>query len=114
MSFTTAILKTVEYLTPFTTLSSLSAKLTDVPLGRFTQFLIKNFIKSFNINTDEIANKDLGAYKTFNEFFIRKLEENARPLATDCVGVCPVDGTVGQAGTIDNGRLIKIMFLKSY
>lgn len=41
MSFTTAILKTVEYLTPFTTLSSLSAKLTDVPLGRFTQFLIK-------------------------------------------------------------------------
>ena len=107
MSFTTAILKTVEYLTPFTTLSSLSAKLTDVPLGRFTQFLIKIFIKSFNINTDEIANKDLGAYKTFNEFFIRKLEENARPLATDCVGVCPVDGTVGQAGTIDNGRLIQ-------
>ena len=40
MSFTSFLLKTVETLTPFTTLSSLSAKLTDVPMGKFTQFLI--------------------------------------------------------------------------
>ena len=88
MSFTSFLLKTVETITPFTTLSSLSAKLTDVPMGRFTQFLIKNFIKTFNINTDEIANKDLESYKTFNDFFIRKLEENARPLDKDCLAVC--------------------------
>ena len=107
MSFTSFLLKTVETITPFTTLSSLSAKLTDVPMGRFTQFLIKNFIKTFNINTDEIANKDLESYKTFNDFFIRKLEENARPLDKDCLAVCPVDGTIGQAGKITNGRLIQ-------
>lgn len=107
MSFTSIILKTAETLTPFTTLSSLSAKLTDVPMGKFTQFLIKNFIKTFDINTVEIANKDLESYKTFNEFFIRKLEANARPLDTECVAVCPVDGTIGQAGKITNGRLIQ-------
>lgn len=107
MSFTTFLLKTVETLTPFTTLSSLSAKLTDVPMGRFTQFLIRNFIKSFNINLDEIANQDLGAYKTFNEFFIRQLKENARPIEKECIAVSPVDGTIGQAGTITSGRLIQ-------
>ena len=107
MSFTSFLLKTVETLTPFTTLSSLSAKLTDVPMGKFTQFLIKNFISTFKINIDEIANKDLGSYKTFNEFFIRKLEENARPLDKDAVAVSPVDGTIGQVGTISNGRLIQ-------
>lgn len=107
MTFTTFLLKTVETLTPFTTLSSLSAKLTDVPMGNFTQFLIKNFIKSFNINMDEIANNEISTYKTFNEFFIRQLKEDARPIATDCLAVSPVDGTIGQAGTISAGRLIQ-------
>ena len=107
MSFTTFLLKTVETLTPFTTLSSLSAKLTDVPMGKFTQFLIKNFIKSFNINMDEIANNEISTYKTFNDFFIRQLKEGARPLATNCQAVSPVDGTIGQAGTISAGRLIQ-------
>ena len=59
MTFTTALLKVVQFITPFTTLTSLSAKLTDVPMGKFTQFLIRNFIKSFNINMEEIANKDI-------------------------------------------------------
>lgn len=107
MSFVSVLLKTVETLTPFTTLTSWSAKLTDVPMGKFTQFLIKNFIKTFNINIDEIANKDLGAYKTFNDFFIRKLEDTARPLDKEALGVSPVDGTIGQAGTIEYGRLIQ-------
>ena len=107
MSFTTALLKTVEFITPFTTLSSWSAKLTDKEMGKFTQFLIKNFIKSFNINMDEVANKDIQTYKTFNDFFIRQLSPDARPIAKDCQAVFPTDGTIGQAGKISQGRLIQ-------
>ncbi|MGN0915718.1 MAG: archaetidylserine decarboxylase [Succinivibrio sp.] len=107
MSITTLILKVAQTLTPFTTLTSLSAKLTDVPMGKVTQFLIKNFIKSFNINMDEIAEKDIHAYKTFNDFFIRKLKDSARPIDNDCIGISPVDGTIGQSGAITSGRLIQ-------
>lgn len=107
MTFTSFLLKTVETLTPFTTLTSLSAKLTDVPMGKFTQFLIKNFIKTFNINLDEVANSDITSYKTFNDFFIRKLKPELRPIDSDCIAVCPTDGTIGHAGIIDAGRLIQ-------
>ncbi len=107
MTFTSFLLKTVETLTPFTTLTSLSAKLTDVPMGKFTQFLIKNFIKTFNINLDEVADTDITSYKTFNDFFIRKLKPELRPIDKECIAICPTDGTIGQAGTIKAGRLIQ-------
>ncbi len=107
MTFTTSIMKIAEELAPFSTLTSLSAKLTDVPMGKFTEFLIRNFIKTFNINLDEIAQKDIHSYKTFNEFFIRKLKPEVRPISQECLAVCPTDGTIGQAGTISEGRLIQ-------
>lgn len=107
MTFTSLILKTFEYLTPFSTLTYLSAKLTDRDLGRFTRYLIDNFIKTFDINTDEILEQDLSKYRTFNEFFIRKLKPELRPINTNCKACSPVDGTVGEAGSISCGRLIQ-------
>ncbi len=101
------MLKSIEYATPFVTLSTLSAKLTDARLGKFTQFLIKNFISSFRINLDEVANNDIDSYQTFNDFFIRRLKEGARPIDTACTAVFPTDGTIGEAGTITAGRLIQ-------
>ncbi len=107
MSLTSLMLKSIEYATPFVGLSRLSAKLTDAKLGKFTQFLIKNFISTFKINLDEVANSDINSYETFNDFFIRKLKEGARPIDTDCTAVFPTDGTIGQAGSITAGRLIQ-------
>ncbi len=107
MTLTSLILKTVEYLTPFSTLTYFAAKLTERNLGRFTRYLIDNFIKTFNINTEEILEQDLSKYKTFNEFFIRKIKPELRPINTDCKACSPVDGTVGEAGSITCGRLIQ-------
>ena len=103
------LLKLFEYLTPLSTLTFLSAKLTDAKLGSVTQWLIKKFIESFKINLEEIAEPDLTKYETFNDFFVRKLKPEARPIApaTQCVAVSPVDGTVGQAQDIKAGRLIQ-------
>lgn len=101
------LLELTETVTPLSTLTSLSAKLTEKPLGSFTQFLIRQFIKSFNINLEEIENKDLSSYKTFNDFFTRKLAEGQRPLDEKAIAVSPVDGTVGQAGDIKAGRLMQ-------
>ena len=107
MSLISTVLKISEALTPLSTMTYLSSKLTDVPLGKFTQFLIKEFIKTYKIDINEYENTDLSSYKTFNEFFIRKVRSDLRPINENAVAVSPVDGTVGQADKIIAGRLIQ-------
>lgn len=103
------LLKVCEYLTPLSTLTYLSSKLTDAKMGGFTQWLIKKFVATYHIDLTECEQSDLSAYETFNDFFTRKLKSSARPIATpdQCLGVSPVDGTVGQADEIRAGRLIQ-------
>ncbi len=103
------ILKVSEYLTPLSTLTYLSSKLTDAKMGGFTQWLIKKFADTYHIDLNECEQSDLSKYETFNNFFIRKLKPEARPIApvSECIGVSPVDGTVGQADDIKAGRLIQ-------
>lgn len=48
---------------------------------------IPSFVENFNINIEEIE-KPLSEYKTFNEFFYRKLKPGAREIA------CPDDDSV--------------------
>lgn len=103
------LLRVGEYLTPLSTLTYLSSKLTDAKLGGFTQWLIKKFVETYHIDVSECEESDLARYETFNDFFIRKLKTEARPIAStdQCLGVSPVDGTVGQADEIRAGRLIQ-------
>lgn len=42
---------------------------------------IKEFIHHYNINTEEIK-RPLNSFVSFNDFFIRELKENARPIDT--------------------------------
>eukprot|EP01064_Diplonema_japonicum_P003503 TRINITY_DN1224_c0_g3_i1.p1 TRINITY_DN1224_c0_g3~~TRINITY_DN1224_c0_g3_i1.p1 ORF type:complete len:635 (+),score=181.32 TRINITY_DN1224_c0_g3_i1:33-1937(+) len=56
---------------------------------------IQGFIDFHNISTDECL-LELNEYKTFNEFFYRKLRQDARPIASADEGsagvvVCPAD-----------------------
>lgn len=101
------LLKIFEYLTPLSTLTYLSSKLTDAKMGGFTQWLIGKFISTYKINVEECENTDLKSYETFNDFFIRKLKAEARPIDAESIAVSPVDGTVGQATDIRAGRLIQ-------
>lgn len=101
------LLRSFEYVTPLSTLTGLSGKLTNAKLGSFTEYMIRKFIAAYNINLEECANPDPAAYATFNDFFIRELKKEARPLDKVCDAVSPVDGCVGQAGKISSGRLIQ-------
>lgn len=101
------LLKTFEYLAPLSTLTYLSGKLTDAKLGGFTQWLIHKFIKTYKIDVTECLEPDVAKYETFNDFFVRKLKPEARPIDHKCIAISPVDGTVGQAGDVKAGRLIQ-------
>ena len=107
MAMIPELLRITESATPFTTMTRLSAYLTERPLGSVTQFMIRRFIQAFKINMDEVKEQDLAKYLTFNDFFTRELKPGARPVDQVCQAVSPVDGTIAQAGEVSFGRLIQ-------
>lgn len=62
--------------------------------------LIPKFSSLYRIRVDE-AEYPLEAYESLNDFFIRRLKQDARPIDPDPRSVVsPVDGTVTEAGII--------------
>ncbi len=54
---------------------------------------IEPFIKAFRLNPAEFAEADLSAYRTFNDFFYRKLKPSTRPIdPRPEMAVLPADG----------------------
>jgi len=67
---------------------------------------IRWFIKAFRVDMSQAVIQDITQFPTFNEFFIRALKPEARPLADDEQAFSsPVDGTVSQCGDITDNRL---------
>jgi len=66
---------------------------------------IKIFSKCYDINMSEAVQENALAYPTFNDFFIRRLKENVRPIGDGIVS--PADGKLSQAGRIRGGELIQ-------
>ena len=52
---------------------------------------IPQFVREYHINTDEVL-EPMDSFKSFNEFFYRKLKPGARPIAQGNVVVLPADG----------------------
>lgn len=93
---------------PTRSLSSLVHVLTQIRHERFKNLLIRLFMKGFVIDLSEAEHENIEDYASFNAFFTRALKPGARPLPDDPQAfVSPVDGTVSQFGTIENGRLIQ-------
>ncbi len=76
--------------------------------GSFVQPLIRWFIRKFNVDMSEAKYENIGAYKTFNDFFTRDLKQGMRPVVSGTNTLAsPADGTVSEAGQIDQGQIIQ-------
>jgi phosphatidylserine decarboxylase len=54
---------------------------------------VEPFVKAFGLDPSEFADPDLKSYRTFNDFFYRKLKSSARPLdPRPEMAVLPADG----------------------
>lgn len=95
------------YLIPHHLVSRIIYRLTRIESSLVVP-AIKRFAKAFNVNLAEAKVQDLTQFKTFNEFFTRELQPDARPIDLDeGVLVCPVDGTISQAQRIRNGEIFQ-------
>jgi phosphatidylserine decarboxylase len=95
-----------QYLMPKLAMTRLAGLVASAEWGAFTTWVIKRFVKRYNVNMSEAAHADPAHYKSFNEFFTRPLKDGARPLASS-EWVCPVDGAISQCGTIEHDQIFQ-------
>ncbi len=70
--------------------------------------VIRWFIKAFNVDMSHAEIQDISSFPTFNDFFVRTLKPEFRPIASgDHEIASPVDGTVSQCGDIMNDHLFQ-------
>jgi phosphatidylserine decarboxylase len=69
--------------------------------GSFVKPMISAFVKIYRVDMQDAVIEDIGAYPSFNEFFVRALKPEARPVVEHPQALAsPVDGTVSQCGPI--------------
>ena len=98
----------LQYLLPrywLTAAVYLIARIKNAPVKNF---LITRFVHWYGVDTDEIKLELPGDFATFNDFFIRELQDGARAIdaATQSI-VSPVDGTVSEAGALRASRILQ-------
>ena len=95
------------YLLPKNAFSRLCGIIAERPLPAWLLTpMIEGFIRVFKIDMSEAA-EPISAFPTFNAFFTRRLKPEARSIPPDSSIISPVDGTVGQFGTLNEGRLVQ-------
>ncbi len=104
MSDSTAVIP--QYLMPKKALTQFAGFVAGGRWGSVTQWIIRDFIKRYNVNMAEAAQPEPTSYATFNEFFTRALKSGARPLA-QADWVCPVDGAISQFGRIEKDQIFQ-------
>ena len=101
------LLTAIQYVIPQQGLSRLVFKLTRLAMGPVTYWLIKGFIKFYQVDMSSAQVVELRHYATFNQFFTRALKPTARPLSNQAEIISPVDGEISQMGQIERGRLVQ-------
>jgi len=97
-----------QYILPKHLLSRLTGKLAAAKCGKFTTFLIKQFIAKYEIDMSEAKHSEPEYFETFNDFFTRELKEGKRSIIEgDDNLATPVDGKVSQQGDIKEGRIFQ-------
>ena len=98
----------LQYLLPQHGLSRLVLRATRVRAAGFKNWLIGGFLKLYTVQMSDAAQPDPLAYGSFNEFFTRALNPEKRPFAPEPDAIlCPVDGTVSEAGRIEADLLLQ-------
>lgn len=98
----------LHYALPKMVLTRLAGWFATRQLGWLTQLVIKWFIRAYRVDMQQAQQPETAGYRTFNDFFVRPLRNDARVVDEDaCSLVIPADGVISQCGRIEQGRLIQ-------
>lgn len=95
-----------QYLIPTRALNAYAKFMAAVKIPVIKNRLIRNFIKDYGVNMSEAREESIEHYACFNDFFIRQLKPECRPVS-DAGIVSPVDGAISEIGSITAGKLLQ-------
>lgn len=95
-----------QFLIPKKQLTSLCGRIAECRDDRVKNFLIRQFIRIFHVDMTQAQEERVEAYASFNDFFIRRLKPECRPVA-DAAIISPVDGVISEMGSIHEGSIIQ-------
>jgi phosphatidylserine decarboxylase len=98
----------LQYVLPKHFLTALIWRIARIRQPAIKNFLITRFVGIYDVDIDEVKQDVPEGFATFNDFFIRELTPEARPIDSgiDSI-VSPVDGTVSVASAIRGDSIIQ-------
>jgi phosphatidylserine decarboxylase len=98
----------LQYLLPRYWLTSVVYRLARIKNVAVKDFLIARFIRLYDVDIDDVKLHVPDDFATFNDFFIRELGPDARPIDDSGAAlVAPVDGTVSSGGPISGSSIFQ-------
>lgn len=91
---------------PKQSLTYFAGLLANVHVPKIKNRLIRSFIQRYGVDMSEALEENPEHYGCFNEFFIRHLKPECRPLAPADI-LSPVDGFISELGTIAKGQILQ-------
>lgn len=95
----------LQYCLPQHLLSRLVGWIADCPQISLKDFLIQRFMAHFSVDMSQCERKYPSEYKTFNDFFTRKINLNITPVPGSILS--PATGTVSQIGKIHDQQILQ-------
>lgn len=97
----------LQHVLPQHALSRLAGSLAASESPWLRDRLIRRFVAAYSVDLSE-AERGIGQFKSFNDFFTRELKPGARPLADPREFILsPADGAISQLGPITGGRIVQ-------
>lgn len=97
-----------QYLLPHHLVSRLIGYVARSNIFAVRYYLIRWFIDHYQVDMSQATEKNIHNYKSFNDFFTRALQADARPFSSlQKDYICPADGVVSACGVIENNTLIQ-------
>jgi len=70
--------------------------------------LIRQFVRAYPVDVDEVSRPIPSGFDSFNDFFTRSLHDDARPVDSDDKSVTsPADGVVSECGRLQSDQLLQ-------
>ncbi len=98
----------LQFLLPRRWLTALVYRIARIRVPRIKNALIRGFVRLYDVKLDGVRGDVPEDFATFNDFFIRELNEDARPVVDSSHAiVSPVDGTVSEAGKLNCNAILQ-------
>ena len=83
-------------------------RLAHIRVRLIKDFLIRSFVKIYEVNLDEVQKSVPDGFISFNDFFTRELADGSRPIdSSDLSIVSPADGIISAAGSIERNAVLQ-------